>query len=67
MLQPNLSYYGAMIRTLQVVSMVEKPILKISPHMSRGELGFVYLVQMVSVNPATARFHEIKLFKTPDQ
>jgi len=65
-LQPDLFYYGGMIRTMQVARMVEQAGLKITPHMSRGGLGFVYLLQMVSVCPATANFHEFKLFETPD-
>lgn len=65
-LQPDLFYYGGMIRTMQVARMAEKAGLKITPHMSRGGLGFVYLLQMVSVCPATARFHEFKMFETKD-
>lgn len=65
-LQPDLFYFGGMIRTMQVARMVEAVGLKITPHISRGGLGFVYLLQMVSVCPATARFHEFKMFETKD-
>jgi L-alanine-DL-glutamate epimerase-like enolase superfamily enzyme len=65
-LQPDLFYFGGMIRTMQVARMVEAAGLQITPHISRGGLGFVYLLQMVSVCPAAAEFHEFKMFQTKD-
>ena len=65
-LQPDLFYFGGMIRTMQVARMVEVAGLKITPHITRGGLGFVYLLQMVSVCPAVAEFHEFKMFQTKD-
>jgi len=65
-LQPDLFYFGGMIRTMQVARMVEAAGLKITPHISKGGLGFVYLLQMVSVCPAAAEFHEFKMFQTKD-
>ena len=65
-LQPDLFYFGGMIRTIKVARMAELAGLKITPHISRDGLGFVYLLQMVSVCPATARFHEFKMFETKD-
>ena len=51
---------------MQVVRMVEAAGLQITPHISGGGLGFVYLLQMVSVCPAAAEFHEFKMFQTKD-
>jgi len=65
-LQPDLFYFGGMIRTMQVARMVEAAGLQITPHISAGGLGYVYLLQMVSVCPATAEFHEFKMFQTKD-
>jgi len=65
-LQPDLFYFGGMIRTMQVARMVEAAGLQITPHISAGGLGFVYLLQMVSVCPAAAEFHEFKMFETKD-
>jgi L-alanine-DL-glutamate epimerase-like enolase superfamily enzyme len=65
-LQPDIFYFGGMIRTMKVARMAEAVGLKITPHMSRGGLGFLYLMHMVSVCPAAEKYHEFKLFATPD-
>jgi L-alanine-DL-glutamate epimerase-like enolase superfamily enzyme len=65
-LQPDLFYFGGMTRTMQVARMAEAAGLQITPHISAGGLGFVYLLQMVSVCPAAAEFHEFKMFETKD-
>lgn len=65
-LQPDLFYFGGMIRTMQVARMVEAAGLQITPHISGGGLGYVYMLQMVSVCPAAAEYHEFKLFATKD-
>ena len=65
-LQPDIFYFGGMIRTMKVARMVEAAGLKITPHMSGGGLGFIYLMHMVSVCPAAEKYHEFKMFETPD-
>ncbi|MCH6258851.1 mandelate racemase/muconate lactonizing enzyme family protein [Puniceicoccaceae bacterium K14] len=65
-LQPDLFYFGGMIRTMQVARMTEQAGLKITPHISGGGLGYVYMMQMVSVCPAVYDFHEFKMFHTKD-
>lgn len=65
-LQPDLFYFGGMIRTMQVARMVDAAGLQITPHISKGGLGFLYLLHMVSVLPAPAEFHEFKMFETKD-
>ena len=65
-LQPDIFYFGGMTRTMKVARMVEAAGLQITPHISAGGLGFVYMIQMVSVCPAAAEFHEFKMFQTRD-
>jgi L-alanine-DL-glutamate epimerase-like enolase superfamily enzyme len=64
--QPDLFYFGGMIRTMQVARMAEAAGLRITPHISGGGLGYVYMLQMVSVCPAAAEYHEFKMFGTRD-
>lgn len=64
--QPDLFYHGGMIRTMQVARMAQAAGLQITPHISGGGLGYVYMLQMVSVCPAAAPFHEFKMFQTRD-
>jgi len=65
-LQPDLFYYGGMVRTMQVANMVEAAGLQITPHISGGGFGFLYMLHMVSVCPATYKYHEFKMFETRD-
>lgn len=65
-LQPDLFYFGGMIRTMQVARMVETAGLKITPHISGGGLGFLYMLHMVAVCPAAYDYHEFKMFQTRD-
>lgn len=64
--QPDLFYFGGMIRTMKVARMAQAAGLRITPHISAGGLGYVYMLQMVSVCPATDKYHEFKMFETPD-
>ncbi|EDY85154.1 Mandelate racemase / muconate lactonizing enzyme, C-terminal domain protein [Verrucomicrobiia bacterium DG1235] len=65
-LQPDLFYFGGMTRTMKVARMVEAAGLKVTPHISRGGLGFLYMLHMVAVCPAAYEFHEFKLFEARD-
>lgn len=65
-LQPDIFYFGGMVRTMKVARMVEAAGLQISPHISGGGLGFLYMLHMVSVCPAAAEYHEFKMFETKD-
>lgn len=64
--QPDLFYFGGMIRTMKVARMAEAAGLKIAPHISGDGLGYVYMLQMVSVCPAVAEYHEFKMFDIKD-
>jgi L-alanine-DL-glutamate epimerase-like enolase superfamily enzyme len=65
-LQPDLFYFGGMVRTMQVARMAEAAGLQVTPHISGGGLGFLYMLHMVSVCPAAYAFHEFKMFETRD-
>ena len=65
-IQPDIFYFGGMIRTMKVARMAEAAGLQISPHISGGGLGFLYMLHMVSVCPAAAEYHEFKMFSTKD-
>ena len=65
-LQPDLFYFGGMIRTMQVARMVEAAGLKVTPHISAGGFGFLYMMLMVAVCPAAYKYHEFKMFETRD-
>ena len=45
--------------------MAEAAGLRITPHISAGEIGFVYMLQMVSVSPTMDNYHGFKIFETP--
>ena len=64
--QPDLFYFGGMIRTMKVARMAEQAGLRITPHISGGGLGYIYMMQMVAVCPAVYDFHEFKMFHTKD-
>jgi L-alanine-DL-glutamate epimerase-like enolase superfamily enzyme len=65
-LQPDLFYFGGMIRTMQVARMAEAAGKTITPHMSEGGLGYLYMLQMVSATPNADKYHEFKMFETKD-
>ena len=65
-LQPDLFYFGGMARTMQVARMAKEKGLSITPHISGGGLGFLYMLHMVAVCPAAYDYHEFKMFQTKD-
>jgi len=64
--QPDLFYFGGMIRTMKVARMAQAAGLRITPHISSGGMGYVYMLHMVSVCPAAEKYHEFKMFQTRD-
>jgi L-alanine-DL-glutamate epimerase-like enolase superfamily enzyme len=64
--QPDLFYFGGMIRTTKVARMAQSAGLRITPHISEGGLGFLYMLQMASVCPSLEKYNEFKMFKTTD-
>jgi L-alanine-DL-glutamate epimerase-like enolase superfamily enzyme len=64
--QPDLFYFGGMIRSMKVARMAGATGKTISTHMSGGGLGYIYNVIFVSACPNADRFHEFKMFGTKD-
>jgi L-alanine-DL-glutamate epimerase-like enolase superfamily enzyme len=58
--QPDLFYFGGMIRSLRVARMAEAASLECTPHMSGGGLGFLYAAHFASVAPAHGPHQEYK-------
>jgi L-alanine-DL-glutamate epimerase-like enolase superfamily enzyme len=65
-LQPDLFYFGGMIRSMQIARMAEAAGKTVTPHMSEGGLGYFYMLQMVSACANADKFHEFKMFHTKD-
>ena len=62
--QPDTNYFGGMIRSMKVALMANALGKKCTPHMSGGDLGFLYMMHFVSALPNALPFHEFKGFKT---
>lgn len=58
--QPDIYYFGGMIRAMKVALMAEAFGKTIIPHMSGGGLGFLYDYILVSVVPNAGAHHEFK-------
>jgi len=65
-LQPDLFYFGGMIRSMRVARMAAAAGKTITPHMSEGGLGYLYMLQMVSACANAYKYHEFKMFETRD-
>jgi L-alanine-DL-glutamate epimerase-like enolase superfamily enzyme len=65
-LQPDLFYFGGMIRSMKVARMAETAGKKIVPHLSEGGLGYLYLLHYTSACPNAGEYHEFKLFANKD-
>ncbi|MEJ7768271.1 MAG: mandelate racemase/muconate lactonizing enzyme family protein [Chitinophagaceae bacterium] len=62
--QPDTFYFGGMIRSMKVARMAQEYGIKCTPHMTGGDLGFLYMMHFVSALPNALQFHEFKGFKT---
>jgi L-alanine-DL-glutamate epimerase-like enolase superfamily enzyme len=62
--QPDLFYFGGMIRSMKVAMMAEASGIPCTPHMSGGDLGFLYMMHYVSALPNAMPHHEFKGFRT---
>jgi L-alanine-DL-glutamate epimerase-like enolase superfamily enzyme len=63
--QPDIFYFGGMIRSIKIARMAEAVEMTISPHLSSG-LGYLYMLHMLSAAPAIDSFHEFKMFTRRD-
>ena len=62
--QPDLFYFGGMIRSMKVALMADAMGKKCTPHMTGGGLGFLYSIHFVSSLPNALHYHEFKGLKT---
>ncbi len=58
--QPDLYYYGGMIRSLRVARMAQLARMPVALHISGG-FGFIYMLHFASCVPNLARYQEYKL------
>ena len=58
--QPDIFYFGGMIRSMRVARMAETKGLKCVPHISGSGLGHIYMAHFVSALPNAGPFHEYK-------
>lgn len=64
--QPDIFYYGGMTRSLKVARMARAGGKTISPHLSAGGLGWLYMLHFTSACPNPDKYHEFKMFDTVD-
>jgi len=60
--QPDMFYFGGMIRSMRVARMAEAAGLQCVPHISGSGLGYVYMMHFVSTVPNAGPYHEFKGF-----
>ncbi len=65
-IQPDIFYFGGMIRSMQVTRMAQTAGKVLVPHMSHGGLGFLYMLHLTSVLENAGKYHEFKMFETKD-
>ncbi len=59
-IQPDLLYFGGMIRSRKVARMAEAAGLECTPHMSGGGLGYLYVAHFASCVPNAGPHQEYK-------
>jgi L-alanine-DL-glutamate epimerase-like enolase superfamily enzyme len=59
-LQPDLFYFGGLIRSIRVARMAEAAGMPCTPHMSDGGLGYLYVAHYASCVPNAGPFQEYK-------
>ena len=58
--QPDIFYFGGMIRSMKVAHMAHALGKRCTPHISGGDLGFLYMLHFVSALPNALEYHEFK-------
>ena len=58
--QPDIFYYGGLIRSLRVAKMAKAKGFDCTPHISGGGLGFIYMGIYASCSPNPGPFQEYK-------
>ena len=59
--QPDLHYFGGFIRATRVARMAEVAGMKIIPHMSSGDTGYVETIHFASFTPNIGAYMEYKV------
>ncbi len=62
--QPDVFYFGGMVRAMKVALMAKAFGKSCTPHMSGGDLGFLYMMHFASALPNAMPHHEFKGFRT---
>lgn len=60
--QPDIFYFGGMIRSMKVARMAEAAGLTCTPHISGSGMGYLYMLHFVSAVPNAGPYHEFKGF-----
>jgi L-alanine-DL-glutamate epimerase-like enolase superfamily enzyme len=60
--QPDIFYFGGMIRSMRVARMAAIKNMECTPHISGSGLGYLYMMQFVSAVPNAGPYHEFKGF-----
>jgi len=60
--QPDMFYFGGMIRSVKVARMAEAFGMPCVPHISGSGLGYLYMMHFVSAIPNAGPYHEFKGF-----
>lgn len=60
--QPDLFYFGGMIRSMRVARMAQAIGKVCTPHISGDDLGYLYMMHFISAIPNAGPYHEFKGF-----
>ena len=60
--QPDMFYFGGMIRSVKVARMAELFGMPCTPHISGSGFGYLYMMHFVSAIPNAGPYHEFKGF-----
>jgi len=60
--QPDMFYFGGMIRSMKIAQMAHAARIRCIPHISGSGLGYLYMMHFVSAIPNAGPYHEFKGF-----
>ena len=60
--QPDMFYFGGMVRSMRVARLAHAMGMQCVPHISGSGLGYLYMMHFVSAIPNAGRYHEFKEF-----
>lgn len=61
--QPDMFYFGGMIRSMKVARMAEAAGKICTPHITGDALGYLYMMHFISAIPNAGPYHEFKGFE----